>query len=221
MLLACASLAASRTLLQWLLTLLNFTLDSEDLFYWFKQKTWFLWTMAVVLAVENCGDERGLTWYLRVIYIISNLNPLTKFTKSSRSPKFKNILPWNISQMIMKTPPVSTRIGISYAKKRGISLRVYWKVNGNWGNNMIRIFQWRESHRRTNTSIKKERNLKDQDFETQSRKVHQFYQFYQNRLASPYDGHYYSDNLRSNTNLMYRPSKCNFQEHSDRPFHNW
>ena len=37
-LLAYASLAASRTLLQRLLTCLNFTLDSEDLFYWYKQK---------------------------------------------------------------------------------------------------------------------------------------------------------------------------------------
>ena len=37
-LLAYASLAASRTLLQRLLTCLNFTLESEDLFFWYKQK---------------------------------------------------------------------------------------------------------------------------------------------------------------------------------------
>ena len=37
-LLAYASLAASRTLLQQLLACLNFTLDSEDLFCWYKQK---------------------------------------------------------------------------------------------------------------------------------------------------------------------------------------
>ena len=37
-LLAYASLAASRTLLQRLLACLNFTLDSEDLFCWYKQK---------------------------------------------------------------------------------------------------------------------------------------------------------------------------------------
>ena len=35
---AYASLAASRTLLQRLLACLNFTLDSEDLFCWYKQK---------------------------------------------------------------------------------------------------------------------------------------------------------------------------------------
>ena len=37
-LLACASLAASRTLLQQLLACLNFTLSSEDLSFWYKQK---------------------------------------------------------------------------------------------------------------------------------------------------------------------------------------
>ena len=37
-LLAYASLAASRTLLQRLLACLNFTLDSEDLSFWYKQK---------------------------------------------------------------------------------------------------------------------------------------------------------------------------------------
>ena len=37
-----ASLAASRTLLQQLPTCLTFTLDSEDLFCWYKQKKWVL-----------------------------------------------------------------------------------------------------------------------------------------------------------------------------------
>ena len=41
-----------------------------------------------------------LIFSLRNIYINSNLNPLTEFTSSSRSTKFKDILPWNISQMI-------------------------------------------------------------------------------------------------------------------------
>ena len=59
-----ASLVASRTLLQWLLACLNFTLDSEDLFCWYKWKEWFLWTMAPAQAVENHGDEWILTWYI-------------------------------------------------------------------------------------------------------------------------------------------------------------
>ena len=35
---AYASLAVSRTLLQWMLACLDFTFDSEDLSYWYKQK---------------------------------------------------------------------------------------------------------------------------------------------------------------------------------------
>ena len=61
--LAYASLAASRTPLQWLLDCLNFTLESEDLSFWCKQKKWFLWTMAAAQAAENHGDEWGLIWY--------------------------------------------------------------------------------------------------------------------------------------------------------------
>ena len=92
---------------------------------------------------------------MRDIYINSNLNPLTKFTNSSRSTDFKDILPWNISQMITKTVPISTRIVISNAMKRDIPLWIWWKVNGNWDNKMIRISQWRGNHCRTNASIRR------------------------------------------------------------------
>ena len=54
------------------------------------------------------------------IYINSNLNPLRKFTSNSRSTEFKDILPWNIFQMITKTIAICTRILISYAMKQGI-----------------------------------------------------------------------------------------------------
>ena len=59
---------------------------------------------------------------MRDIYINSNLNLLTTFTSSNRSTKYKNVLPWNISQMIRKTIPISTRIVISYTIKWGIPL---------------------------------------------------------------------------------------------------
>ena len=68
-LVAYASLTASRTLLQQLLAWLNFTLESEDLSFWCKRKKWFLWTMAAAQAAENHGDEWGLTWYFYVVYI--------------------------------------------------------------------------------------------------------------------------------------------------------
>ena len=105
-LLAYASLAASRTLWQRLLTCLNFTLDSKDLSFWYKRKEWFL----------NYGSSTSswkpwrwvkldLRHPMRDIYINSNLNPLTKFISSRRSTEFKDILPWNASQMITKDRP--------------------------------------------------------------------------------------------------------------------
>ena len=57
------------------------------------------------MAAAQAGD----------IYMNSNLNPLTKFTSRRRSTEFKDILPWNTSQMIIKTIPISTRIVISYS----------------------------------------------------------------------------------------------------------
>ena len=54
---------------------------------------------------------------MRDIYINFNLNSLTKFTSSSTSTEFKNILLWNISQMITKTVPMSMRIVKSYTMK--------------------------------------------------------------------------------------------------------
>ena len=62
-LLVYACLAASRTLLQWLLASLNFILHSEDLSLWYKSNKWFPWTMAAAQAVESHGDEWGLSWY--------------------------------------------------------------------------------------------------------------------------------------------------------------
>ena len=57
---------------------------------------------------------------MRDTYINYNLNSFTKFTSSSRSTRFKDIVPWNISQMIPKTISINTRIVISYAMKRVI-----------------------------------------------------------------------------------------------------
>ena len=96
---------------------------------------------------------------MRDIYINSNLNQITKFTNSSISTEFKDILPWNISKMIMKTIPISTRIVISNARKHGILWWIQWNANVNWDNNMIRTSQWWESHCRTNTSVRRKKEI--------------------------------------------------------------
>ena len=61
---------------------------------------------------------------MKDIYINSNMNPLKKFNISGRITEFKDILSWSISQMITKTIPISMRIVISYAMKRGIPLGI-------------------------------------------------------------------------------------------------
>ena len=141
-----------------------------------------------------------LIFSLRDIYINSNPNPLTKFTSSSRSTNLKDILPWNISQMIMKTIPISTRIVISYAMKWGILLWNWWKVNGNWDNNMIKISQWRERNKSKRAGIWESQSgicigkltIWVRSFEIIAVLLQsspgQVDQFHQNRWASPYDG---------------------------------
>ena len=130
--------SASRILLQRLVAWLNFTLDSEDLFCWCKQKK--------VISM-NYGSRKSswkpwrwvrlhLILTMRDININANLNPVTS---SRRLNKFEEIFPWNISQMITKTVPISTRIVINYAMKWGIPLWTWWELNGDWDSNMNRI----------------------------------------------------------------------------------
>ena len=157
-LVAYACSAASRTLLQRLLACLNFMLDSEDLFCWYKQKNVISKNFS-----SSTGSWKPWKWVkldpiltMRDIYIHSNLNTFTKFI-SSRSTEFRDILPWNISQMITKTVTINTIILISYAMIWGIPLWIWWKVNRNW-DNIIKICQWRENHCRTNTSIRRKKS---------------------------------------------------------------
>ena len=79
------------------------------------------------------------------IYISSDLDPFTKFSCSSRRTEFKDVFPWNISQMITKTVPIDTRLVINCVMERDISFYVWRKVSGNWDNNMIRISRRRET----------------------------------------------------------------------------
>ena len=64
-LVAYASLAASRTFFWRLWACLSITLHSEDLLCWYKWTNWFLWAMAAAQTAENHGDEWDSTWYLQ------------------------------------------------------------------------------------------------------------------------------------------------------------
>ena len=117
-----------------------------------------LWQLHKQLKIMEMS-ELDLIFTLWDIYRYYNLNTFTEFSSSSKSIKFKDILPWNISQMITKTVPISTRIVISYAMKRGILFWVWQKVNRYWDNNMIRISEWGKSHCRTNTSVRRKKQI--------------------------------------------------------------
>ena len=88
-----ASLAASRTLLQWLLAFLNFSLESDDFSFWYN--------LLLISMNYGCSTSSWKPWrWVRFdlifsmmdIYINSNLNPRTKFTSSSRGTGFKEKL---------------------------------------------------------------------------------------------------------------------------------
>ena len=156
-LLVYASFTASRTFLQQLLACLNFRI---------RRFMILLQTKKVISMNYDSSRSSWKPWWwvrldlifpMRDIYINSNLN--TEFTKNSRSTKFKYIHPWNISQMITRNIPISTRIVISYAIKWDTSLGIWWKVNGNW-DNMIRSSQWRQLHCSTNTSVEERKKNK-------------------------------------------------------------
>ena len=106
----------SKRLFSWQLWYEYHPLDSEDLLCWYYRKKWFLWTTAGGQAAENHGDVWGLAWYLRwgIYTSISIWTHLQNSLATGRSTEFKDILPWNISQMIAKTVPISAKIVISY-----------------------------------------------------------------------------------------------------------
>ena len=147
----------------------------------------------------------GLIFTMKGIYINSNMNPLSKFTSSSRSTKCKE----NLSHLSNdhKDGPNQHKNSHELCKERSSHFWVWQKLKENW-DNMIRISKWRESYCRTHTSIKREKEiLKSRTVRVtltnQGKKVtllskgiwdgkiirvHLVYQFYQNRLASSYHG---------------------------------
>ena len=116
-----------------------------------------LWQQHKQLKTMEMSDAWLYVFYELYIHQLQQIL-LTKFTTSSRSTKFKDILLLNNSHIITKTNRISMRIVKSYAMKWGIPLRIGWKVHGNSGN-MIRICQQRKSHCRTNTSKVKTRKV--------------------------------------------------------------
>ena len=117
---------------------------SRRFIFLIQTKKRILWTMAAAQPAENHEDEK--TW--PDIYNERNMHQfqLTKFSFSSKNTLFKAVFPWNISQMITKTVPISTRITISCAVKRCIHFWLWKKKKENGENSMIKISQRRKVH---------------------------------------------------------------------------
>ena len=89
----------------------------SELYFGLRRPILLVQTKELISMSMSCGSRKGsskpwrfdLKFTLRDIHINSNLNSLTKFTSSSRSTKFKDSLSRNISQIIMKIVPISTR----------------------------------------------------------------------------------------------------------------
>ena len=114
----------------------------SDLYFRFRR---FILLVQKKKEFYNFLQHKQLRWVrldliitMRDIYISSNMNPLLKFTNSTRI--------------------ISTRIVISYGMKQDILFYVWWKVNGDWDKYMIRFSQWMESNYRTNISFRKNKS---------------------------------------------------------------
>ena len=132
-----------------------------------------------------------LIFTMRDIYINSNLNTLTKFTSSSRSTEFNDILPRKISEMITKTIPISTRIVKVVPRIR--TSRFEFDRNSMetettaWSDQIHKFKSARLWESESGIQVGK-LTIWMMSLEIESyNRVHQVYKFHQNRLASPYN----------------------------------
>ena len=129
---AYASFTASRTFLQQLLAFLNFRIRRFILLLQTKKidiyELWQQHKQLKTMAMREAWPDISYVGYIHQ----SQPEPTHKIHCSCRITELKDILPSNISQMITKNAPISTRIVISYEIKWDIPLWIWWKVNGNW-----------------------------------------------------------------------------------------
>ena len=93
---------------------------------------------------------------MRDIHINSNLNTVTKFTSSSRSTEFTDILPLIISNYQKDCPKQhKDSQAMQWNKVSHCNLmEIKIEKKGNW-ENMMRISQWTQSHCGTNARIRR------------------------------------------------------------------
>ena len=127
----------------------------EKIYCLYKRKKWFLGAM-------TAAQKSWKPWRWIRLDLVFKINSLKKFSTSSRSTKFKDILLWNISQVTTMTALISTRIATSCGMKRGTLFWVWRKFSGNWDNNMIRQQHCplKGNHGKTNDSPNQYENIR-------------------------------------------------------------
>ena len=130
---------------------MNFILDSKDLFCWYKQKKWFLWTMAAAKAAENHGDEWGLTWHLQW-GIYTSIPTLTHSQNSLAAAEALSLKISSHEHLSNDYKDHSNQHENSHKLCNETGHPVLSLMESRW--KMINVSQWRESHCRTNTSIR-------------------------------------------------------------------
>ena len=160
-LVAYASLADWRTLLQRLRACLNFTLDSEVLFRWYMQKKkkkdfYELWQQHKLLKTMEMSEVWLDTYdegYISIPTWTHSLKSLAAVEALSlKISSYRTCLKWSRRPSLL-----STRIATSYAVKWDILFWVYWWVNWNC-HYMIKISQQRETHFRRNTCVRRNKS---------------------------------------------------------------
>ena len=99
--------------------------------------------MAAAQALENHGEEWSLTWYFR--WGIDTSIPTWAHSQNSLataealSLKISSHRTSLLSKNDHKDHPNQHKNSHNQCNETGHPLWIWWKVNGNWGNNMIRI----------------------------------------------------------------------------------
>ena len=102
-----------------------------ELYVWFRRFILLLQTKKAISMSYGSSASSWKQWRwvrfdliltVRDIYSNSSLNRPTKFTSKGKSTEVKDILPWNISQIIMKIIPISRRIVASCCECIGKSM---------------------------------------------------------------------------------------------------
>ena len=134
-------------------------------------KKWFLWTIAAAQAAENHEDEWGSTWYfwwgiytsistwahsqnslaaaealsLKASSHGTSLEWSQRLSQSAQEV-ISNAMKWGIQGLIQKEKvDICAPQSVHQCREHPVSTP----------EKMIRIFQWRETHCRTNTSIRR------------------------------------------------------------------